>query len=99
MQAWRNGIPMLASSGYVSRVAADRCVGCGNCTDFCQFGALSIGDGVVAVDTSACMGCGICVSKCAQDALSLVRDPTRGEPLEMRELIASARPMPPAPNR
>jgi len=45
------------------------------------------------------MGCGICVSKCAQDALSLVRDPTRGEPLEMRELIASARPMPPAPNR
>jgi len=35
----------------------------------------------------------------AQDALSLVRDPTRGEPLEMRKLIASARLMPSAPNR
>jgi ferredoxin len=42
------------------------------------------------VDTTACMGCGVCVSKCPEGALSLVRDPTRGEPLEIRALIASA---------
>ena len=36
------------------------------------------------------MRCGVCVSKCPQDALSLVREPSRGEPLEIRELIASA---------
>ena len=90
MQAWRRGTPMLASSGYVSRAAADLCVGCGICADFCQFGALSVSDGIVAVDTTVCMGCGVCVSKCPEGALSLVRDPTRGEPLEIRSLIASA---------
>ena len=90
MHAWRHGTPMLASSGYVSRVSADLCVGCGICADFCQFGALSVSDGIAAVDTTACMGCGVCVSKCPEGALSLVRDPTRGEPLEIRALIASA---------
>ena len=90
MQAWHHGTPMLASSGYVSCVAADLCVGCGICADFCQFGALSVSDGMVAVDTTACMGCSVCVSKCLEGALSLVRDPTRGEPLEIRALIASA---------
>ena len=90
MQAWLHGTPMLASSGYVSRVAADLCVGCGICADFCQFRALSVSEGLVAVDTAACMGCGVCVSQCPEGALSLVRDPTRGEPLEIRALIASA---------
>lgn len=89
MQAHRNGTPMLASSGYVSQVDADLCVGCGVCADYCQFDALALGDGVVVVDSAACMGCGVCVSKCAQGALSLVRDQSRGEPLEMRELIAA----------
>jgi ferredoxin len=90
MQAWRRGTPMLASSGYVSRVAADLCVGCGVCADFCQFDAISVDDGMASVDTTACMGCGVCVSKCPEGALSLVRDPTRCEPLEIRALIASA---------
>jgi ferredoxin len=90
MQAWHHGTPMLASSGYVSHVAADLCVGCGICADFCQFGALSVDDGMVAVDITACMGCGVCVSKCPEKAILLVRDPTRGEPLEIRALIASA---------
>jgi heterodisulfide reductase subunit A-like polyferredoxin len=71
-------------------VTADLCVGCGICADFCQFGALSADDGIAAVDTTACMGCGVCVSKCEEGALSLVRDPARGEPLEIRALIARA---------
>ena len=84
MQAHCHGTPMLASSGYVSLVDADLCVGCGICADFCQFGALSVEDGIASVDTAACMGCGVCVPKCTQEALSLVRDPARGEPLEIR---------------
>ncbi|MFQ6101230.1 MAG: 4Fe-4S binding protein [Anaerolineae bacterium] len=89
MQAHRHGTPMLASSGYVSRVDADLCVSCGVCVDYCQFGALSGEDGHAVVDTAACMGCGVCVSKCAQGAFVLVRDPARGEPLEIGKLVGS----------
>jgi hypothetical protein len=32
MQAHRSGTPMLASSGYVSRVDEELCIGCGDCT-------------------------------------------------------------------
>ena len=88
MQAWRNGVPMLASSGYVSRVAADLCAGCGTCTHHCQFGALALRDGLVVVDAAACMGCGVCVSQCPTGALSLVRDASKGEPLEINVLMA-----------
>jgi ferredoxin len=33
------------------------------------------------------MGCGVCVNVCPQQALSLVRDPARGEPLEIHRLM------------
>jgi ferredoxin len=88
MQAHQNGTPMLASSGYVSRVDADLCVGCGICADDCQFSALSVQDGTAIVDVAACMGCGVCVTRCKEGALTLMRDPSRGEPLEIRELQA-----------
>jgi ferredoxin len=88
MQAHQNGTPMLASSGYVSRVDADLCVGCGICADACQFGALSVQDGTAIVDVAACMGCGVCVTRCTEGAVALTRDPSRGEPLEIRELQA-----------
>ena len=90
MQAWRNGIPMLAASGFRSLVDMELCIGCGDCSGLCQFGALSADDGVAVVDAALCMGCGVCVSHCAQGALSLVRDPSKGEPLEIRELLAGA---------
>jgi ferredoxin len=87
MQAWRNGIPMLASSGYVSRVDPERCIGCGNCVEYCQFKALSLENGRIKINRDACMGCGICVSRCEQDALSVDLDPSRGRPLKIHELI------------
>jgi len=87
IQAHRQGTPMLAPSGYVSRVDADLCTGCGTCVDYCQFAALSMKDGIASIWAAACMGCGVCISKCPQRALSLIRDPSKGEPLEIRELI------------
>jgi ferredoxin len=89
MQAWRNDVPMLASSGYVSQVDADRCVGCGTCADICPFGAVVERDGLAVVDAELCMGCGVCVAKCEQGALSLVRDTSKGEPLEIEALLAT----------
>ncbi len=41
LQAQRNGVPMLAASGYVSRQDTDLCIGCGTCAEHCQFGAIS----------------------------------------------------------
>jgi ferredoxin len=37
------------------------------------------------------MGCGVCVSKCPRDALSLIRDASKPEPLEIRELVGVGR--------
>jgi heterodisulfide reductase subunit A-like polyferredoxin len=90
MNAHRNGTPMLASSGYVARVDAELCAGCGACADVCQFAAISVDDRFAQIEAAACMGCGVCLSKCSYEALSLVRDPAKGEPLEIQKLAASA---------
>jgi Fe-S-cluster-containing hydrogenase component 2 len=55
-----------------------------------QFAAISVDDGVTRIDASACMGCGVCVAHCPQEAIELVRDPAKGEPLEIQKLIAHA---------
>jgi len=90
MNAHQNGSPMLASSGYVAQVDVELCAGCGSCADVCQFNAISVDDGLARIDAAACMGCGVCVAHCPQEALSLLRDPAKGEPLEIQELIAHA---------
>jgi ferredoxin len=90
MNAWYNGTPMLASSGYVTHVATQSCSGCGACADICPFAAISQDNGYAVVDSDACMGCGVCVSQCPEGALELVRDPSKGEPLEIQKLIAEA---------
>jgi Pyruvate/2-oxoacid:ferredoxin oxidoreductase delta subunit len=91
MQAHRSGTPMLASSGFVSQVDEDLCIGCGDCVDYCQFHALELVDGQNHVLYEKCMGCGVCTDKCKQQALSLIRDPAKGIPLEicspMQEMI------------
>ena len=88
MQAWKNGTPMLASSGYVCRAEEEKCIACGACTDACPFGALTLEGGVPAIDEAICMGCGVCVAKCSEGALSLSRDPSKGEPLRIRDLLS-----------
>jgi ferredoxin len=88
MNAQRNGTPMLASSGFVCRLDRDRCTSCGACAPMCQFEAIDM-DSEQRIDTAACMGCGVCVNVCEQQALSLVRDPARGEPLEIHNLMTA----------
>lgn len=87
MAAQRNGAGMLASSGYVIQVDEAACVGCGNCAQFCQFGALKARDRKLQIKTARCMGCGACVSKCPKAALSLKADPCRGVPLLVEDLL------------
>jgi NAD-dependent dihydropyrimidine dehydrogenase PreA subunit len=91
MQAHQGGTPMLAASGYSSRVNSELCIACADCVDVCQFGALHIEGIAVLIDQQVCMGCGICVSHCEQGALELVRDGSKGEPLEILKLYQLAR--------
>jgi Pyruvate/2-oxoacid:ferredoxin oxidoreductase delta subunit len=87
MNAHRTGTPMLASSGYISQVNENLCIGCEDCGDYCQFGALEMGDLVMEVNYEKCMGCGVCVDKCEQGAIALVRDEAKGIPLEICALM------------
>lgn len=86
MNAHQNGNPMLASSGYVCEIDKAKCVSCGNCVELCQFSAIDL-ESDERIDGQTCMGCGVCVSACPEQALSLVRDPARGEPLEIHTLM------------
>lgn len=97
MQAQRNGTPMLAASGYVCVVEENLCGACGECEAVCPFDAIHL-DVFASVDVQACMGCEVCVSACPQGALALVREPLKGEPLEIERLVAST-PNPPLPSR
>lgn len=95
MNATRNGIPMIIPSGYISRVDENECVGCGVCVEYCQFDALTRGyDFTMAVDAERCMGCGVCVDQCDMDAMILVRDESKGAPLEIEQLMCAANSMP-----
>ncbi|MGD8858217.1 MAG: 4Fe-4S binding protein, partial [Chloroflexota bacterium] len=94
IQMWRGTTPMLASSGYVAQVDVDLCMGCGDCVETCQFGALSLVEEVATVDYELCMGCGVCVSRCANDANSLVADPAKGVPFSVRELLEPVKAQP-----
>lgn len=78
---------MLASSGYIAAVDEQLCIACETCKEYCQFEALSLSDWAMVVDWDQCMGCGVCVDKCDQGAISLRREPAKGVPLELRELL------------
>ncbi len=86
IQAWRNGTPMLASSGYVSRGDDELCTACGVCVVFCQFEALKMEEGTIIIDEKRCLGCGVCVTKCKENARWLERDNSRGTPLGVNKL-------------
>ena len=87
MHAHQTGTPMLASSGYISAIDEDLCISCDTCADYCQFGALEMGDIFMQVNYEKCMGCGVCVDKCDQGAIALVRDESKGVPLEICTLM------------
>lgn len=87
IQAMRNGIPMLASSGFVAKVDGEKCVHCGRCVDHCQFQALFKEGKKVRFDEAKCLGCGVCADICSKGARTMELAPGRGVPLEIRKLV------------
>lgn len=91
MQVFRDGTPMLSSSGYICTVDMEACVGCGRCVQLCQFEAIvQQEDKSVVIDSEKCMGCGACISDCKPDALKLERDNSKAPPLEIHKLMEQA---------
>jgi ferredoxin len=87
MQSMRNGIPMLASSGYISVVDVEKCASCGSCEDICPFMAITFHNQFPEIQFELCMGCGVCVEHCQEGALKLVVQSEKGVPLEMDVLL------------
>lgn len=48
------------------------CLGYGECVSVCEFGALSLVDGIAVVDPEKCVACGKCVSTCPRHLITLV---------------------------
>lgn len=40
------------------------CLGCGTCMDQCEFGAISMRDGIAFIDKEKCVACGKCIKVC-----------------------------------
>lgn len=69
-------IPTAAAhSNFYAVVDEDLCIGCLDCEDRCQFGAISVPEQVAVIDYGRCMGCGSCATVCTVDALYLERRP------------------------
>jgi ferredoxin len=90
IQLVRSGSPMITSSGYLAHIDESRCIGCASCHEVCNFDALLIEDGVTTILDTKCMGCGICVESCLEGALWLEREPAKGAPLELVNLMDAA---------
>ena len=63
------------------------CVGCGNCEEACQVGAVNdfYKKGHSVVNLDRCIGCGVCVSKCPTESITLVKIPAEVTPPQTRE--------------
>ncbi len=48
------------------------CLGLGDCVNVCEFGAISVENGVAKVDVNLCTGCGLCSKTCPKQVISIV---------------------------
>lgn len=48
------------------------CIGFGDCSLACEFGAISVVDGVACVDRNICKGCGKCAAACPKGIISVI---------------------------
>jgi Pyruvate/2-oxoacid:ferredoxin oxidoreductase delta subunit len=83
-QRFDKTLSMMAPSGYSVIHDPGRCLLCKVCSRVCMFKAVTFSpDNARLYDGEACMGCGLCVERCEGRALSLVRDPGKGDPLDI----------------
>ncbi len=57
----------------VPELDAEKCTGCGNCVDLCQFKAISMMLSTLTLYPDMCHGCGGCIAVCRENALQAGR--------------------------
>ncbi len=62
----------IAALQQGDKLCAYACLGYGDCVQACNFGALSIENGIAKVHTADCVGCGVCVKTCPKQVLALM---------------------------
>lgn len=55
-----------------SKTCTYGCLGFGSCVKACEFGAISVVDGVAVVDRDKCKACGKCIEVCPKNLIELV---------------------------
>lgn len=48
------------------------CLGYGSCKKVCQFGAISIVDGIAVIDRDKCKACGMCLQECPRHIIEMI---------------------------
>ncbi|MCH5347029.1 MAG: Fe-S cluster domain-containing protein [Muribaculaceae bacterium] len=70
---------VLATLGTGTTDCSYGCLGCGDCVDACNFGAIVMGpDGLPVVDQDKCTACGACVKACPRRLIELRKKGPRG---------------------
>ena len=83
-QKFDRNLSNIAPSGYSVVHDPMKCKTCKKCSNVCIFKAITFAvDDKRIYDKVVCMGCGLCVEKCEQKALSLIRDISKGDPLDL----------------
>lgn len=70
------------ATNYYAEVDPELCTGCQECVERCQLEALTIVDGVAAVNRDRCIGCGNCVAVCEFNASKLRKKEEESVPPE-----------------
>ncbi|MBI5374239.1 MAG: 4Fe-4S binding protein [Candidatus Schekmanbacteria bacterium] len=65
---------ILLKGEYCAKPVHDKCIGCGECITFCQFGAMSlqVSRNKVNINMNKCFGCAQCANHCRHEAIEMV---------------------------
>ncbi|MCX7966297.1 MAG: 4Fe-4S binding protein [Syntrophorhabdaceae bacterium] len=55
----------------IPTIDMDRCTGCGNCTEICPPGAISIKEEKAFIESEFCEECGFCAPSCPCEAIKI----------------------------
>lgn len=72
------GLDIFGKGHEIALPVSENCTGCGECVQYCQFGALSISRSMnkLAINLQKCFGCGQCTDHCPNSAI-IMKDRTK----------------------